>query len=446
MALRKIDENIPIPNFEKVQAAAPKWESLQCRLVTPMYGGGVKSAEPDIQQPIRVTAIRGQLRFWWRLLASQKVFELPENVSIRQAEFALWGGMNDGDESGKASAVLLRVNKVLFEGKNTKDKNKKSEIAPYTDYAPRMSDILNYVLFPARDTDIHLLKPEFSWQLEWHIDKNAPVFWRTEKKDSKEKRIEFLDETYQELNKQVIETLRWWTTFGGLGARTRRGCGAFIVEQSTRPEIVRPIVEVDIKKAGCQFAITTDNAPNAIKAWEIAVKRLRDFRQGAMVGRNKDKGYSLWKEANAIKSIVKDPRTSNKSPFARGMFGMPIIFNFIGQDDIDVLGTHRFSLQPENKERMASPLIIKPIYQNKQWHAVALLLPYKLILKGQLKIEPKKKGKKTNIKQQKIKEIKSVYIWDDAQTSSYSILPIENNGGEDPLKAFMTYFAKSNKK
>lgn len=465
MSLRKIDIEVPVFNKEtrtikiddsslEISAIAREWESIQCRLVTPMYGGGVKSAEPDIQRPIRVTAIRGQLRFWWRLLASQKVFKLPENLNIRQAEFALWGGMNDGDESGKASAVLLRVNNVLFEGKNTTDKNKKSEIAPYTDYAPRMSDILNYVLFPARGTDIHLLKPEFSWQLEWHIDKNAPVFWRTEKKDSKEKRIEFLDETYQELNKQVIETLRWWTTFGGLGARTRRGCGAFIVEQSTRPEIVRPIVEVDIKKAGCQFAITTDNAPNAIKAWEIAVKRLRDFRQGVGVGRNppskeaqaarKPAGCSRWTEPDAIRRITigeqqyrgkHTPKHNGGNQFPRGMFGMPIIFHFppfekVNGQRVPTYEPQDTSLQPVGKERMASPVIIRPILQNGQWKAAALLLPHDF---SNLQVELKKGNNQ-----------KEAVVLLNENTIN-KIQPITDNGGGDPLSAFMKYFANPTK-
>lgn len=475
MSLRKIDENITVPNLADFQAAAPKWESIQCRLVTPMYGGGVKSAEPDIQQPIRVTAIRGQLRFWWRLLASQKVFRLPENLNIRQAEFALWGGMNDGDESGKASAVLLRVSNILFEKGNTW--HKQSATAPYTEYAPRMSDILNYVLFPARDTDICLLKPKFSWQLEWHIDKNAPIFWRTEKKDGKEKRIKFSDETYQELSKQVIETLRWWTTFGGMGARTRRGCGAFAVEKSTLPEIVKPISLDEIQAANCQLVTVDRNniikeweqeqeksqskkkkskweKDDAMFAWEFAVKRLRDFRQGVNVGRNepsdeakaagKPAGRSRWTEPDAIRRITIGeqkyrgkhiPKQNGSNQFPRGMFGMPIIFHFPPFERVNgqFVPTHEpqdTSLQPVGKERMASPVIIRPILQNGQWKAAALLLPHDFSnLKVELKIEKNDKKTVVLLDKDKANEIK----------------PIAGNGGRDPLSAFMNYFANPTK-
>lgn len=39
-----------------------------CELITPMYGGGVKAGRVDCKMPIRASALRGQLRFWWRLL------------------------------------------------------------------------------------------------------------------------------------------------------------------------------------------------------------------------------------------------------------------------------------------------------------------------------------------------------------------------------------------
>ena len=35
-------------------------------LITPLFGGGVEAGAPDSSLPIRGTAIRGQLAFWWR--------------------------------------------------------------------------------------------------------------------------------------------------------------------------------------------------------------------------------------------------------------------------------------------------------------------------------------------------------------------------------------------
>ncbi len=73
MAIRNPDPSIDIPHIEDIDmTSAIQWHSLKCRLVTPMYGGGVTSTVVDTDMPIRVTGIRGQLRFWWRLLAQVK--------------------------------------------------------------------------------------------------------------------------------------------------------------------------------------------------------------------------------------------------------------------------------------------------------------------------------------------------------------------------------------
>ena len=64
-----------IPDFvpkENLPESKEKWQEIRCELITPIYGGGIQAAVPDVLMPIRVTAIRGQLRFWWRLLAQQK--------------------------------------------------------------------------------------------------------------------------------------------------------------------------------------------------------------------------------------------------------------------------------------------------------------------------------------------------------------------------------------
>ena len=83
----------PNPNLcpKKVQTAWKKSSStstqvtVQCELITPMYGGGVKAGVVDRNMPIRASALRGQLRFWWRLLNST-------TYPLFSAESALWGG------------------------------------------------------------------------------------------------------------------------------------------------------------------------------------------------------------------------------------------------------------------------------------------------------------------------------------------------------------------
>ena len=390
----------------------PIWNSMRCRLVTPMYGGGVQAAIPDIKMPIRAAAIRGQLRFWWRLLAKQKWGLQGE--ALRQAEWALWGGMGANDTDGQASKVFLRVKEIKFKGKPVEILLRDALTDLFTEYAPNMSSPLNYALFPAQliqGQAPSMFKPDLKWELHWRLAVSAS-------EDDKQ---------------QVLETLRWWAMFGGVGARTRRGCGAFIVETCSVEEIMQPISVEEAKAAGCRLVMRQEKG-SAKKAWEEAVMRLRDFRQKPNVGRNQQNnghpGRSRWSEPDAIRRIT-NRHAANHQPehlagniFPRAMFGMPIIFHFVGGGE-----PADMQLLPKGKERMASPIIIRPIWQGgEQWVAGALLLP----IDGLFDLPVELKGNQTT----------TVTLWDSQKAAH--IKPIQQNGGENsnPLDAFLNYFTK----
>lgn len=418
---------IHINEHDSISAVKQNWESIDCCLVTPMYGGGVKSSEPDLLQPVRVSAIRGQLRFWWRLLAQYK-WKIQDS-ELRKQEFALWGGINDGDEDGKASLVFLRV-------KMTSQPQRISYFSYWVDQPTRedkrkiKTELFSksYVFFAmdraTEQNKTYLIDKGLTWTLEWCVD---------------EKRISDVQK------QQVIETLRWWVNFGGIGARTRRGCGAFEVKTSSITDITEPLTTDDIEKAKCQLAVV--NASNAMNAWDIAVNKLKNFRQGINVEPNppseeatklkKTAGRSRWPEPNEIRSITNPKDKNNKSNrfFPRGMFGMPIIFHF--KDKGDPQDT---SLQPVGKSRMSSPLIIRPIKQNGQWKAGALLLPYQDNLP---KVELVGNQVNRNAENPNDRGRQIVTLWDETQAQH--IKPIQDNGGNDPLQAFMSYFVKSTK-
>lgn len=387
----------------------PIWNSMRCRLVTPMYGGGVQAAIPDIKMPIRAAAIRGQLRFWWRLLAKQKWGLQGE--ALRQAEWALWGGMGANDTDGQASKVFLRVKEIKFKGKPVEILLRDALTDLFTEYAP------HYALFPARPAQgqapsIRLFKPDLKWELHWRLAASSS----------------------ENDKQQVLETLRWWVMFGGVGARTRRGCGAFIVETCSIREIMQPISVEEAQAAGCRLVMRQEKG-NAEQAWEEAVERLWDFRQKPNVGRNQQNnghpGRSRWPEPDAIRKITKHPcvRHQPEHPagniFPRAMFGMPIIFHFVGGGE-----PADMQLLPKGKERMASPIIVRPIWQGKeQWVAGALLLPIDGLFN--LSVELKKGDQPT-----------PVTLWDSQKAAH--IKPIQQNGGENsnPLDAFLNYFTK----
>ena len=377
------------------------WQEIYCELVTPLHGGGVVARESDEKLPVRVTAIRGQLRFWWRLLAQQK-WNLS-GKSLREAEFRLWGGIG---EEAAASLVFLRV----------QIQNKLQE-ASLSDYAGP----LGYALFTARATqtglpEMKLGKEGLQWIVQWRLSEKA-------------------NETDKQ---QVLETVRWWVNFGGVGARTRRGCGAFVVKDSSNPVFKQPLSVDEVMQAGCKLVLRP-STNHALAAWKEAVQRLRDFRQGKEVGRNpssdikKPAGRSRWSEPDEIRRITRTHSDRHKPEhpagdlFARGVFGMPIIFHFVGGDE-----PADTTLQPKCKERMASPLIIRPVWDGKGgFQAAALSLPLDKVLNVSVELLEKKQNEGT---------VHPVTLWEESKARQ--VKPLSENGGGNPIDAFLNYFTK----
>ena len=393
-----------IPDFgpmEKLPESKEAWQEIYCELVTPLHGGGVVARESDEKLPVRVTAIRGQLRFWWRLLAQQK-WNLS-GKSLREAEFRLWGGIG---EKATASLVFLRV----------QIQNKLQE-ASLSDYAGP----LGYALFTAGATqtglpEMKLGKEGLRWIVQWRLSEKA-------------------NETDKQ---QVLETLRWWVNFGGVGARTRRGCGAFVVKDSSNPVFKQPLSIDEVMQAGCKLVLRPITN-HALVAWKEAVQRLRDFRQGKEVGRNpssdikKPAGRSRWSEPDEIRRITRTHSDRHKPEhpagdlFARGVFGMPIIFHFVGGDE-----PADTTLQPKCKERMASPLIIRPVGDGKGgFQAAALSLPLDKVLNVSVELLEKKQNKGT---------VHPVTLWEESKARQ--VKPLNENGGGNPIDAFLNYFTK----
>lgn len=401
MCRRIPNEDIEIPNLEGLKPVL-QWHSLTCKLVTPMYGGGVKSTVVDEQMPIRASGIRGQLRFWWRLLAKQK-WGLS-GQALQKAEFALWGGMGSGEDDGTAGQVYLRVSGLPSSQKIS------NNLVSYDDKS--LSE-LRYVLFPAynetnKDLKPHeLLNPQgINWQLEFA----------------------FSPQLQEDKKQQVIETLQWWASFGGVGFRTRKGLGAVhVTEAVDYPQITQVPTQQEVEDANCKLVQRDANRNgDAISALKTAIKKLRDFRQRPGVGRNQGPGRSRWPEPDALRRIYPPhahnpqhaPVHSAGNIFARGVFGLPINFHFPGENGLNTMVT------PDKGERLASPLILRPVYAgNGQWSAAALALPYEHIL--QMKVKANNQ---------------SCPIWQE--NAANNIRPINENGGQDPIQAFLNYFAQ----
>lgn len=358
MALR-----LPPAGLDPAQAMPvreERWETYDCELVTPLYGGGVTAGEVDEKMPVRASAIRGQLRFWWRLLARHQRKLVGDE--LRHQEFDLWGGLG---KPVQASKLWLRVSGI-----------RRIELAPWANYTknwngawkglpdPEEWAAAPYALFPAqgkkpglRDSQspAELVKPGLQWRIEMGFSKECSAIQKAES----------------------IEALRWWASFGGVGARSRRGLGAVCVQG------LKAVDEAEAAAAGCKLVLARGARPAATPAWIDAIKKLQRFRQGETVGRNPRTqgrpGRSRWPEADAIRRLTKchAPQHPPEHPagqvFPRAAFGLPIIFQF--KDD-KAGDPAQFSLVSEKADRLASPVILRPYPRDGKWFSAALLLPH----------------------------------------------------------------------
>ena len=91
-----------------IQLGEKRWRPFEVVLITPMFGGGVSAACPDEAMPVRVAAIRGQLRYWWRFLNSRN---FSDKKKLFEKERELWGGASE-ENNGFASEVRIKIENV----------------------------------------------------------------------------------------------------------------------------------------------------------------------------------------------------------------------------------------------------------------------------------------------------------------------------------------------
>ncbi|AHE98428.1 type III-B CRISPR module RAMP protein Cmr1 [Thioalkalivibrio paradoxus] len=393
--------------------AAPSNERVfVSRTITPLYGGGVEAGKVDGELPIRPSGLRGQWRFWWRLLNRQG----RSPAELFAVERALWGGI--GAKAASASQVSVRVSDVSNAQLLPAFQFKKKHDGKYRGVPDPVGDVNAYALFPAQgklapgghaieERPREVAKPGLGFRL----------------------RIACGDEQWP----GVQQALRWWASFGGVGARTRRGLGA------VRVDGLEPVTVDEVAAAGGRLVLGK-RGEDAASAWNAAVDCLGDFRQGLGVGRRgndrKDPGRSYWPEADAIRRLA-NTHSAGHAPehpvlgcYPRAAFGLPIVFQFKDKNKGDPQNS---TLEPDGDfDRMASPLILRPYWDGEGYRPAALLLPgWEQALRGSLKF--KGSGHR------------GLATWPvdtrEQAATAERIHPMQGHG-DDPLTAFLAFFRK----
>ena len=186
-----------------------------------------------------------------------------------------------------------------------------------------------------------------------------------------------------------VDAAVWaWVNFGGIGARTRRGCGAlYCKELSPDRKLIDSWYKSSLKNFGIElscspdwpalpdrFLVRDNNSNNALQAWTDVVGLMQSFRQSAGVGRNLGSspnrpGRSRWPEPESIRQAAscRSARHSRMpsipdDAFPRAEIGLPIVFHFKDQSDGDPKDTELYPVvNGQEKTRMSSPLILKPL-------------------------------------------------------------------------------------
>lgn len=386
-----MSRNVPSP---------PDWQAppggetitLHLKLITPMFGGGYEPREVDTVNPIRAASIRGHLRFWWRAtMGAEWAHDLKE---LERRETALWGSVS------RPGAVGILVRETALD-------------PPQPCAWPRHRDGNGYHPIPDFDGKpgyaLHPFQGKFS-RNRIDAQPSKAIYSGTFTVDlfpcdPTSTRPRFAADQRTE----VMAAVSAWIRYGGIGARTRRGCGSLSCEDrlpnlSVAPakgDLPFPVLHKAtlIRKAGVAPSKRDSKGRQSDRllapgtdAWRQAVEVYRDFRQKVGFARNpghngKQPGRSLWPEPDSIRRIAAQYAPDHDPGegfdlFPRADLGLPIIFHFKDYDE-----KHRPASDTRNDPadatlegpskgiaRMASPVITKACAEGDEYVPTVLVL------------------------------------------------------------------------
>jgi CRISPR-associated protein Cmr1 len=413
----------------------PEWQEpakretieLELRLITPMFGGGYKAREVDTEQLIRPAAIRGQLRFWWRATAGARYATVEE---LHKAETELWGGASTKDNPA-VGKVAIRV-----------EISKEGTFKPCAEFDSQ-GDV-----YKAMPRFLHRWPGYALHPFQGQLNKAKTII--------EEQPSEGLCDTVFRLtltlddssNKHEIETaLDAWILYGGLGARTRRGCGSIAADQPRALDLSW-IASTDSAKCkwttlvGAKYVlgkITSD----PIEAWREAVELYQRFRQGRGFARAQSSsrnpqrpGRSFWPEADSIRRITgrhhnrHTPKHAVECGFPRANLGLPIVFHFKDKGDPEDTTLQR---NEAGRTRMASPVITKTVQVGeRQYRPLIMVLNAPDVWEGSdLVLKTKGRNQKINENQINLSE-----------SNRRLIKPLKECGNKPIREALLEYAAQ----
>lgn len=359
--------------------------TVEIRMITPLFGGGVEVRQVDSPRLVSEKGIRGQLRFWWRATRGARCSSVEQ---LAEREARVFGSQDIASPLEVKAQVTKNGEAIPVEQWVWKPKRDIPGGGQWgTEFARQLQPVA-YALFPlqvdesSRKDAIREAEEKTGTTGQALRDQlTDELFARCTES------IQFvLDVTYPDDIADDVNAALWaWINFGGFGSRTRRGCGALWCSEFAPASHSASDIASWWRENLKQWGVVTGQSRawptlpseirvgpqcgDAMNAWASAIAPLRRFRQGAGVGRNGDRGRSYWPEAESIRELTQRARRHPKDPkippaaldhFPRAALGLPIGFKFIGDDDPP--RTELRSVHGTAKSgRMASPVILRPL-------------------------------------------------------------------------------------
>jgi CRISPR-associated protein Cmr1 len=425
-----------VPNGWK-KPALDAGRSFDIELITPMFGGGVETRTNDPGLPVRTTAIRGQLQFWWRATVGA---QYPTRQELRAAQSAIWGST---ERASRVQVLIenVRVDKAEPCAKFDDDKKSPGKFRSMPTWnRPFSNTSLSYALFPFQGqladgrTRIEVEPAACIRKTSFRLTLRCP----------------------NDLWPHVEPAVWAWLSFGGLGSRTRRGCGS-IFSKALAPKDAADLAAMWKRYMPALFplrewptmaesVLIEKEQTDAISGWDRVIGRFRHFRQGVGRGRNQGHqpnrpGRSRYPEPETIRTIMWNPKQPwpherlediPNDAFPRAELGLPIVFHFQGQGEPpDTVLYPSDDAEGKKRERMASPLILKPLALEN-----GKALPLIMVLKA-----PSLTGVDLRRGDTSLPLPQSTVIR-DARLSSYRDSPLAGSPNGSALEAFLA-FARS---
>jgi CRISPR-associated protein Cmr1 len=182
----------------------------------------------------------------------------------------------------------------------------------------------------------------------------------------------------------VLNTLKLWALFGGVGARTRRGTGSlYCADLMKGLDSKDDVKDLLMQLSGDRQTKTPGKYPRlggaqlflGEREWKDLITSYGSYRQDRRQG-SPSPGRSYWPEPDAIRRITKqnstmhEPEHPDKEWFPRAAFGLPIFTTFNTSGDPNA--KKQIELEPDmdhirgpksnsGSARFPSPMILKTI-------------------------------------------------------------------------------------